>query len=50
MAEKVDVILLRVIETMARNCTTAQGRKRLQGKAAEQRQKIAAATVARVES
>lgn len=40
MAERVDVILLRVIEAMARNCTTADGRERLQAKAAELRSKI----------
>lgn len=40
MAEKVDVILLRVVEAMARNCKTADGRKRLQAKAAELRDKL----------
>lgn len=40
MAEKVDVVLLRVIEAMARNCKTADGRERLQAKAAELRGKI----------
>jgi len=40
MAEKVDVILLRVIETMARNCAMADGRQKLQAKAAELRSKI----------
>lgn len=40
MAEKVDVVLLRVIETMARRCTTADGRQKLQAKAAELRAKI----------
>lgn len=39
MAERVDVVLLRVIETMARNCTTADGRERLKAKAAEIRSK-----------
>lgn len=40
MAEQVDVILLRVVEAMARNCTTAGGRKRLQAKAAELRERL----------
>jgi hypothetical protein len=47
MVEKVDVILLRVIQTMARNCKTAEGRKILQAKADEQAEKIRAAMVAR---
>jgi hypothetical protein len=40
MAERVDVIMLRVVETMARNCKTADGRERLKAKAAELRSKL----------
>lgn len=40
MVERVDVILLRVVERMARKCTNSEGRARLLEKAAELRGKI----------